>query len=238
MAQGADGHRHLPVLATAEPQKARRMTAARWVVVGLAATAVVLYVVALTQPWWRFWLFAPQYPKGLELIISLKGVAGDVREIDTINHYIGMGHLETAATFERRMAAYGVGAIGVLVVGLTLLSGRKLGWLAATIGLLFPAVFVADSMYWLHRFGHDLDPKAPLHIKAFTPQMFGTGIIGQFETYAAPYTGFWLALAAFGLLAIGTFVRSRVCASCGLASNCGVVCPSAFVGPGAGGGAV
>src|SRR5262249_23264641 len=92
-------------------------------------------------------------------------------------------------------------------------------------------VFLADSFYWLYTFGHRLDPKAPLHVQAFTPQMFGNGQIAQFETFARPGIGFWLAAAGVACALASAFFRSRVCAPCNRAGTCGVVCPRAMVLP-------
>ena len=60
----------------------------RWAVLVCAVVAVVLFGASFFLPWWRFWLYAPQYPKGLGLTISLTGMGGDVHEIDLLNHYI------------------------------------------------------------------------------------------------------------------------------------------------------
>jgi copper chaperone NosL len=227
----ASGHRHLQVVNNPAPQRA---WGRRFGVMGLAGAAAALFAASFFQPWWHFWLFAPQYPKGLELTISLTGVGGDAREVNMLNHYIGMGHLEDAAQFERNYAAYGVAGVAFAVVLLLLLAGRRLGWLAAVAGALFPLGFVVDSMVWLYRFGHRLDPRAPLHIKPFTPQMFGEGVIGQFHTFAIPEAGFWMAAAAVALLLGAVLLRQRVCKSCARAGTCGAVCPSAFIGPRAG----
>ncbi|MEW5853538.1 MAG: cytochrome C [Myxococcota bacterium] len=223
----------LSVLNTAPARKPRNL-ALRWAVVGLALAAVVLYAVSYTQPWWNITLFAPQYPKGLSVTISLTGVSGDVGEINTLNHYIGMAKLEEAAPVERRLAGWGVAAVGILVLALSLLSGRRLSALMMVPGMLFPTLFIVDNMYWMHRFGNNLDPKAPLKIPPFTPSMFGEGVIAQFRTFATPQLGFWLVLVALGLLTVAFYLRRRVCASCSRAGSCGAVCPSALVGPGAG----
>ena len=61
--------------------------------------------------WWGFWLYAPQYPGGAAASTSAHGMSGDVKEMNLLNHYIGMGHLEDAAPVERRLAGYGVAAI-------------------------------------------------------------------------------------------------------------------------------
>lgn len=227
---GADGHTHLHLLPREPPTKPR-FDWARWPVLVLAAASVLLFGVSFFQPWWHFWLYAPQYPKGLELVISLTGMGGQVSEIDLLNHYIGMKHLADAAPTERQWAGFGVALIGIITLGLMVFSGKKLNKLVAIPAIAFPLVFLADSFYWLYTFGHDLDPKAPLRIQAFTPEMFGNGKIGQFETFAAPSLGFWLALAGVACALCSALLRSRVCTHCGHATECSLACPRAMVLP-------
>jgi hypothetical protein len=228
----ADGHVHLR-LAEPSPTEGQRAPwdRARWLVVGLAAAAAGLFGGSFFLPWWKFWLYAPQYPKGLQLVISLTGMGGDVHEIDLLNHYIGMHHLANAAPTERQLAGYGVAAIGVVTLVLLAASGRKLNKLVAIPAIAFPVVFLADSFYWLYSFGHDLDPKAPLKIGAFTPEMFGNGQIGQFETFAQPSIGFWLAIAGVACAVAANLIRAKVCANCGNRGECSAVCPRLMVLP-------
>lgn len=225
-----DGHVHLHI---AEPSAVVAGRPpwdwARWPALGLGAAAVTLFVASFFQPWWQFWLYAPQYPKGLSLVISLTGMGGDVGEIDLLNHYIGMKHLAGAAPLERHLAGWGVAVISVLTLALLAFSGRKLNKIIAVPAIAFPMVFIADSFYWLYTFGHHLDPRAPLHIGAFTPQMFGNGQIGQFETFARPGAGFWLAIAGVVCAVLATLLRSRVCAHCSTA--CRGLCPRLTVLP-------
>ncbi|MBI2391338.1 MAG: cytochrome C [Deltaproteobacteria bacterium] len=215
-------------------QTPRRSLALRWGVVALSVFAAALFVASFFMPWWRLWLFAPQYPKGLEVAISLTGVTGDVRELNILNHYIGMKGLEHAAPFERSFAAQGVGLIAVLALVFTLVAGKRWSWLLVVVGAAFPITFMIDGQYWMWKFGHSLDPHAPLRIPTFTPQLFGTGQIGQFMTFARPDPGFWLAVAAVALLLIAAVLRYRVCSKCARADDCGAVCPNGFIGPHAG----
>lgn len=231
MAAFAETHRHLQVT---WPAIQGRHLRERWIVVSLGLAAVGLYVASLFVPWWDITLFAPQYPKGLSLHIGLRAVGGDVREIDILNHYIGMAGLENAAPFERHYAPWGIGLLGFMVLAFSLFPGKRLSWLLLVPAIAFPATFLTDSFYWLYRFGHHLDPHAPLRFKPFTPHLFGIGIIGQFHTDAVPDVGFWLAVVSLPLLLAAVVVRRRVCAACGKRSSCGGYCPSAFVGPGAG----
>ena len=225
-----DPHVHLQVAPSATAAKPP-WDWARWLVIGLVLTGIALFATAFFKSWWSFWLYAPQYPGGLRLQISLTGMGGDVHEIDLLNHYIGMSHLADAAAFERHIAGYGVAAICVLTAALFVGSGRKLNKLVALPAFGLPFVFLADSFYWLYSFGHKLDPHAPLHIAAFTPQLFGNGKIGQFETYAEPAAGFWLAIGGLACVVAATFVRTRVCKNCNKAETCSATCPRLLVLP-------
>jgi hypothetical protein len=64
--------------------------------------------------------------------------------------------------------------------------------------------------------------------------MFGTGQIGQFMTFARPDAGFYIALVGVACLVLAVVLRRRVCNQCARKGSCGAVCPSAFIGPGAG----
>jgi hypothetical protein len=175
----------------------------------LSALALAAIAASYWQPFWSFKLYAPQYPHGLSLTISLTGFSGDVREIDMLNHYIGMASLAHGAALERKFAHLLVGFAVLAIAAFALVPTRRSAVIAAAIGAAYPLGFLADTFYWLHRFGHDLDPRAPLHIPHFTPQLFGNGNIGQFMTFAVPQLGFGLAVAAAVLLAGAALVQSR-----------------------------
>ncbi|MEO8799440.1 MAG: cytochrome C [Polyangiaceae bacterium] len=226
-AEGGNDHRHLAVVRAGAKAVPRWR---RWLVVGLMGTAVAMFAGSFFIPWWHFTLYAPQYPHGLGMTISLKGVSGDVAEIDELNHYIGMTHLENVASVELHFAAYAIAALSLVVLVLTLVLGRKLGKLIVIPALAFPLGFVADAFYWLAHAGHHLDPRAPIHLPAFTPQLFGNGQIGQFLTYATPSPGFYLACLGAATVIVATIIRQRsVCAQCTMRGSCGMVCKSAFV---------
>lgn len=202
----------------------------RWLVVGLVALAAAMMMGSYVLPWWTLKLYAPQYPHGLKVTISLTGLTGDVSEINELNHYIGMAKLESAAVVERRIGAYLIGVLIVVVMGAALLLGKKTNWMLWFPATLFPVGFIIDNLYWLHRFGTHLDPHAALKIPPFTPELFGNGEIGQFRTFATPAIGFWIVILAVGLLLASTFLRGRVCRDCSRAGTCGAVCSTAFLG--------
>ncbi len=171
----------------------------------LLLPAAGLLIASIFQPYWNIVLRAPQYPRGLSVDVYVNKMEDmrSVREVDGLNHYIGMIKLTDAATIERMISVYAIGLIAVLAVGSIFLSGW---WrtLARIPVVLYPAVFAFDLFAWLYYAGHTLDKKAALSssISAFTPHIFGEGKIGQFSTEAKFEAGFWMAVAAAVLVAI------------------------------------
>jgi copper chaperone NosL len=176
---------------------------------GLAAACVML-LASVFLPYWRLTLLAPQYPQGLHVEAYLSHVAGDVSEIDGLNHYIGMRPLAEAAQLERSLSIGAVTVFALLVAAAIWVHNRWAALLALP-ALLFPAVFLADMYYWLHRFGTELDPTAPLSssIEPFVPPVLGRGQIGQFATVATPGPGLLLATAASLAILLALWLHRR-----------------------------
>lgn len=162
----------------------------------LSVICVICYGLVYTRPMWNFKFKAPQYPMGLELDIFMTGASGDVTEIDIINHYIGMQKLEDAAKNEKAMAPFVLIGLSVISLALGLFPRKKLLHLLSLAMLGFPLAFVGIFQLWLYKFGHDLNPAAPVKLTPFTPVILGEGIIGQFTTYAVPGNGFYLSCFA------------------------------------------
>lgn len=178
-------------------------------VVSMAALAAILLVVPYFLPFWRFDLFAPQYPAGLSLVVGFSGIAGDVREVNILNRFIGMGDLTEAALVELAVAPYGVLGAALAALAVVLLAPARVAWLAVLVALALPVGFLVDLQYWLARFGRDLDPRAPFHVAPFTPPIVGRGQVGQFRTLAMPMAGFWVSLASAVLFGVTARLRHR-----------------------------
>ena len=176
----------------------------------LLSSARVLLLISIFLPWWRMVLHAPQYPDGLEVVAYVNHLEGDVREIDGLNHYIGMRPLDEAASFERTSAVWMILAMVLLVEGATVIHNRWAALLAAP-AVLFPAGFMVDLAWWLNHFGQNLDPHAPLSssVKPFTPPVLGIGTIGQFKTEASAGEGWWLGVVASLLVLVALWARRR-----------------------------
>ncbi len=179
-------------------------------------TAAVLLLVSISQPYWGLILHAPQYPGGLQMRVFVNQMTGDadprldeVREIDTLNHYIGMKSLYDAAQLEQAIAIPAVILMAGALVVAAVLWQRRLIWLLTLPALGFSFIFLADLAFWMTYYGQNLDPEAPLSsaIHPFTPPILGEGVIGQFRTVAYVDTGWFIVTAGAGLIAVTLVVR-------------------------------
>ncbi|MCI0393761.1 MAG: cytochrome C [Chloroflexi bacterium] len=173
----------------------------------LAAFCLLL---SIFQPYWRMKLLAPQYPGGLEVQVYVNRMIGDVREIDGLNHYIGMRPLAEAAQLERSLSIFAVGVLSLLILSAIFVHTR---WAAALAlpALLYPAIFLGDMYYWMRNFGLNLDPHAALSgaIEPFVPPILGEGLVGQFKTIASMDSGLYLAVLASILILAGLYFHRR-----------------------------
>lgn len=174
----------------------------------LFSIAALLLGLSIFFPYWRLTLNAPQYPNGLTVQAYVNRVEGDVTEIDTLNHYIGMRPLDEAATFEKSIAVISIIGVALLVLAAIFIHTRWAALLALP-ALFLPVVFLVDLQFWLANFGSNLDPTAPLSssVDPFVPPVLGEGIIAQFSTWAVPDVGLWMAAAASLIIAVGLWTH-------------------------------
>jgi len=176
----------------------------------LLITAAILFAASTFLPYWRIRLNAPQYPSGLFVIVYVNHMEGDVREVDGLNHYIGMAPLDKAANIERSLAPIAMVVIALMISSVALIHSKWFALLAIP-AMLFPFIFLADMWIWLWYYGNHLDPTAALSssIKPFTPAILGTGVVGQFSTTAVLQMGWYLALLAAILTGVGLHYRRQ-----------------------------
>ena len=137
--------------------------------IGLAARLMLLVAAALLVatyffPLWNLTMFAPQYPEGLRLdIYSYTLVGGnngqDVKEINVLNHYIGMQDLVNESFTEFKWMPFVIGALGLLVLRAT-----AHGTVVALVDVTMLFVYFGGFSLWsfgykLYRYGHDLSPE-------------------------------------------------------------------------------
>jgi copper chaperone NosL len=169
--------------------------------------AFLCLVPTYLTPLYNLTMFAPQYPDGLRLdIYSYKLVGGnggqDVKEINVLNHYIGMKDLVTDDFTEFKWLPFAIGIFGLLFLRAAAL-GKTSHLVDVTVLYFYFGVFALWSFgYKMYQYGHHLDPKAAVRVDPFMPPMFGFRKLANFEVYSYPQLGsYTLATASLVLLA-------------------------------------
>jgi copper chaperone NosL len=180
--------------------------------IGLAArlmllAAAVLLVATFFLPLWNLTMFAPQYPDGLRLDIYSYTLAGgnrgqDVKEINVLNHYIGMQDLVNESFTEFKWMPFVIGALGLLI-----LRAVVHGTVAALVDVTMLFVYFGGFSLWsfaykLYRYGHDLSPAAAVKVPPFMPPMFGYQQIANFEVYSYPRPATYAMAGAMLLMTV------------------------------------
>jgi len=153
--------------------------------------AAVLLAAIYVFPLWDLTMFAPQYPEGLRLhIYSYKLVGGnnnqDVKEINVLNHYIGMRDLVEEDFTEFKWLPFVVGAMGLLYMRAAVLGtiGHVVDVLV--LNMYFSAFALWSFGYKLYQYGHSLAPTAAVKVDPFMPPLFGFKQLANFEVYSYP----------------------------------------------------
>jgi hypothetical protein len=168
-----------------------------------------------TAPIWYVALEAPNYPKeafpeGIPVFYHFDGFSGDVHEMNTINHFIGMDPMKRGAPYLRMLAPYALIFVALLFVFFILYNNKLINFLMI-IPIVLPLIFLGFYSYWLYWFGHHMHDWGAFKIKPFTPTIFGDGKVAQFITHSYPTWGFWLlvAISVLSLLALVSRIKAN-----------------------------
>jgi len=133
--------------------------------------------------------------------------SGEVHEMNTINHYVGMDPMWVGGTIEREIGIYALLALSLGMIYFIAYNNKILNYLML-IPASLPVLFIADYSYWLYWFGHNLHDWGAFKIKPFMPTVFGDGKIAQFVTHSYPTIGFYL-IVAISLLSLLAFFSKQ-----------------------------
>ena len=164
-------------------------------------------------PIWAVSLEAPNYPKeafpqGIPVFFHFDGYSGEVHEMNTINHYVGMDPMWVGGHIERAIAPYALLILALIMILFIAYNNKILTYLML-LPVILPLLFVADYAYWLYWFGHNLHDWGAFKIKPFMPTVFGDGKIAQFTTHSYPTIGFYLLIAVSLLSLLAFFARQK-----------------------------
>lgn len=181
----------------------------------LVLVGVVLLTPVFLFPLWNMTFKSNQYLDGLTLNIyayQLKGGVtpnrDDLREINALNHYIGMRPLLESDFSEFVWIPFVIGTLGVLA-----LRAMVIGKMAGLVDVFVIFTYFGLFSFWgfynkLYAYGHHLDPTAAIKVPPFTPPLFGTQVVGNFTVSSYPGTASF-ALVAFALLLLTAIFLSR-----------------------------
>ncbi|MFA9444077.1 NosD domain-containing protein [Egicoccus sp. AB-alg6-2] len=175
----------------------------RGALAGVGALATLLVAAGWFLPVWQTRLYAPQYPGGLTTIAYGHHMAGDIDEVNILNHYVGLGMYDPSMVPEMRLWPVALGVALLSVVVALRLRPRLPGRLAAAYLWLLPVGVLAVIQFRLHQFGHDITPGAAFRLDPFTPRVVGRTTVWNFETWSWPGTGLLAIVAAAGLVTFG-----------------------------------
>jgi len=181
----------------------------------VALVAALLLIPAMLLPLYEMTLYSNQFPDGLYLSIYAYTLAGghttnrdDLREINTLNHYIGMQPLLESDFSEFRWLPLALGTFLILILRAIVIGKMsKLVDLVVMFGY-FGAFSLWSFYHRLYQYGHNLDPSAPVKVAPFMPPIFGSQQMANFTVYNYPGAGSYFLFAAI-LLLVGAVFLSR-----------------------------
>ena len=180
----------------------------------LVAAAALLLVAVYIFPLWNLTMFAPQYQDGLRLDIysyKLEGGNGgqDIKEINILNHYIGMRDLVADDFTEFKWLPFIVGALGLLY-----LRAAVMGTVGGIVDVLVLNIYFSAFALWsfgykMYSYGHNLAPTAAVKVDPFMPPLVGAKQLANFEVYSYPQAASYAMALSSLLLAAALVVAWR-----------------------------
>ena len=164
-------------------------------------------------PVWYVSLEAPNYPKeafpdGIPVYFHVDGYSGDVSEMNTINHYIGMYPMEYGGNIERAIAPYYL-LVATILMLLYLYYNGRLNFLLLIPTIIAPVLFMSAFVGWLYWYGHNMQEWGAFKIKPFMPTALGDGKVAQFTTHSYPSIGFWVMIIMSVLCILAIFSKNK-----------------------------
>jgi copper chaperone NosL len=181
----------------------------------LILIAVAALIPAFIFPLWNMTFTSNQYTDGLVLHIYAHELQGgktanrdDLREINSLNHYIGMRPLLESDFSEFMWLPLAFGALMLLALR-AMAIGKMSNLVDVFVLFSYLGLFSLWSFYHrLYSYGHNLDPTASIKVEPFTPPLFGTKQIANFSVSSFPDIGSF-ALVLFALLLLVAIILSR-----------------------------
>jgi hypothetical protein len=167
-------------------------------------------------PLWNMTFRSNQYIDGLMLHIYAFELQGgktpnrdDLREINSLNHYIGMRPLLESDFSELVWLPFAIGALMLLTLR-ALVIGKMANVIDVFVLFSYFGLFSLWSFYHrLYVYGHNLDPTAAIKVPPFTPPIFGVKQIANFSVTSYPDVASFSLFAFAALLVAAIWLSAR-----------------------------
>ena len=174
--------------------------------------AVLSIPFVFQSPLWTMSFRSNQYPDPLKMSIYINHLEGqktdrrdDLREINALNHYIGMRPLMESDFAEFLWLPFAMGFFGLITLR-AVVFGTFRDLVDIAVLFTYFGLFSAWTFYnRLYQYGHNLDPEAAINVEPFTPPFFGSVQIANFWVESYPGGGS-LVMALFGGLFVAAIV--------------------------------
>jgi len=180
----------------------------------LLLAALLLLVPAYVAPLWKLTMLAPQQPAALQLDIyswKLEGGNGgqDLKEINALNHSIGMRELRASDFTEFKWIPFAAGVLALLFLRASVL-GRTGTLLDLFVLYVYFGVFsIASFAYKLYTYGHDLAGNADVKVPPFMPPLAGHQKIANLDISSSPGAGSYSLAAVAVVVGLALFLAWR-----------------------------
>ena len=182
----------------------------------LILVGVVALLPAFFFPLWNMTFSSNQYTDGLRLNIYSYQLEGgktpnrdDLREINSLNHYIGMRPLLESDFSEFTWLPLVVGLLMILALR-AMVIGKMSNLVDVFVLFIYFGLFSMWSFYHrMYMYGHNLDPTAAIKVPPFTPPIFGSKQVGNFMVYSFPSIGSYALFVFPILLLIAILLSAR-----------------------------
>lgn len=172
----------------------------------MVVAGALLLILVFFLPLWSMTFYSNQYLDGLQLDIYVARLEGgktknrdDLREINTLNHYIGMRPLLESDFAEFVWLPFAIGGLILLA-----LRAAIIGKMSKLVDVFVLFVYFGLYSFWsfynrLYQYGHNLEPTAAIKVEPFTPPLFGSQTVGNFTVNSYPEPASYV-MVAFGVL--------------------------------------
>lgn len=166
-------------------------------------------------PLWKINLEAPQYPEGLGLRIWVYQITGlkenDLQNINGLNHYIGMKHIDPDDIPELKIMPFIIGFMIAFGLFNAFKGNRKTVYIWIILFLILGAIGLYDFYIWEYNYGHNLDSNAPIKVPGMTyqPPLIGSKQLLNINAISLPSVSSYLILISVVLSFIALIIDKK-----------------------------